>query len=460
MKKLAKLAACGIAVLFASADVASGAWSAPADVTRSQASRFSVAVNARGDEVFVWQVTRGVSPAPRYREQNVIRARVRFRTGRFGRAHTIRLSAGGILPDVAIAADGTAIAVWTEVVRGHYRIMASVRRPGRQLFARRRQIGRTAKLLGALPKIGIDRKGNAVVVWRHGDTFQWSYRRRGHRFGAPRSIRFLATERRLVVDRRGNAHLVLARPQVQRRVRGRLVTTEQAGVFLATRRPGHGFGRRQRVSPVGAPASQPELAVGADGTAAVVWRRSSTGGSESHPGPIQAAVRAPGERFGQVQTVTAAGVAVANRPRVVVTPGGEAVAAWQQLPAVPPPACPDCMQIATSVGPPGGAFGPSSPIAPSRTPGGTEDLSLVGTERGDVFALWTQLIRPGSAGAVAALRAANGSFGAPEPITNPPVPLLGVFGGGGAVASAADRVVAMVLAGTGLARFQAVTWSP
>jgi hypothetical protein len=459
MKKLSRLGACALAIFLVSAGAASGSWSVPTDVTRSQASRFSLAVNARGDQVFVWQVTRAVSPAPRYREQSVIRARVRFRSGKFGRVHTLRSSAGGILPDVALAPDGTAIAVWTEVIRGHYRIVSAARRPGRELFGARREIGRTAKLIGALPEVGFDRNRNAIAVWRHGEVLQWSHRPRGGRFGRPRSIRFLATERRLVVDRRGNTHLVLARPQVQRRVGGRLVTTKQAGIFVTTRRPGHRFGRVRRISPAGAPASQPDLAVGGDGTIVAVWRRSPTGGSESLPGPIQAAARPPGRAFGLVQTLTAFG-GVANDPRVVITPGGETVAAWQQLPGAPPSSCPDCMEIATSVRPPGGAFGPSSSIAPSHTPGGTNDLTLVGTQRGHVFALWTDLIRPGAAGAVAAVRPAGGTFAAPEPITNPPVPLLGVFGGGGAVASAGDRVVATVLAGAGLARFQAVTWSP
>jgi hypothetical protein len=114
-------------------------------------------------------VTRVLSRAPRYRQQTFIRTRLRSRTGSFRRTHTIRRSVGGVLPDVDLAPDGTAIAAWTQLIKGHYRIVASVRRPGRQ-FGRPQQIGRTAKFLGTLPEVAFDRKGNAIVLWRHDDS--------------------------------------------------------------------------------------------------------------------------------------------------------------------------------------------------------------------------------------------------------------------------------------------------
>jgi hypothetical protein len=428
-----------------------GSWSAPANVTSSPASRFSVSVNAHADEAFVWEATRVVSPAPRYREQSFIRARWRSGTGRLGHTYTMRRSAGGILPDVALAPDGTAIAVWTQVIRGHYRIVAAVRRPGREFFGRRRPIGRTAKRIGAMPEVAFDRKGNAIVLWRHDESLQWVYLGRGHGFGRPRSLRVLATERRLYVDRRGNFYVVLASPDVRRRLpNGRYVTRSRAGIFLATRRPGGRFGGPERVSPTGVPASEPDVAIGPDGTVAAVWRRSQTGGTENIPGPIEAAVRPPGGEFGRPQTLTAADVSVANGPRVVITSAGEAVAAWQQLPSAPPSSCPDCMEIDMSVRPPGGSFGPSTLISSPQIPGGVASPWLAGLELGDVFALWVQRVTPDKVGTVSAMRPAGGPFGAAEPISSSPTGLV-------AVASAGNRVTALVTPEPLV--FQVVTWT-
>jgi hypothetical protein len=267
------------------------------------------------------------------------------------------------------------------------------------------------------------------------------YRARRHGFGRPRTLRvgparLRVAEKRLYFDRRGNAYVLLASAGAQRRLpNGRYEITKPAGIFLATRRPRGHFHRPQRVSPAGVPASQPDLAIGPDGTVVAVWRRSETGGPEDLPGPIEAAVRPPQGRFGPPQTLTSAQFSNAISPHVVIIPTGEAVAAWQVLSAGGPSECGDCAEIDVSMRSPGGSFGTGQPIAPQQI--GIDRLSLAGTERGDVFAVWQQLVTPDEEGAVSAMRPPGGMFTTAQPISSSPAGLV-------TVASCGNRVAALV----------------
>ncbi len=414
------------------AAVSAGSFSAPATVTRSEGSRFALAVNAAGEQAFAWEASRVVSPAPRFRQQTFIRIRLRSARGKFGRTITVPRSTGGVLPSIALAADGTTIVAWTQVLGGHIRIAVAVREPGERL-SRRQAIGRTDKFQGALPRPVFDRKGNAIVLWRRSDSLQWVRRGRRHGFGRPRTLRLRPASKRIfigekdvVFDRKGIAYVVLSTPGAQRRLPdGKIEQTAPAGIFLSTARPGRRFGAPRPVSPPG-DASKPQVAVGRDGTVAVVWRRSAIPSAEDLGGPIEAAVRPPGGGFGPAQTLSAAGIRSATNPRIAITRAGEAVAAWQQN---------DDERLVASVRPPGGSFGPGQTISTGPFP---DRLSLAAIERGDVFAIWQQQLATGGVGAVSSVRPAGGTFGAPEPVASK---IAGLFG----VASAGNRVAALVV---------------
>jgi hypothetical protein len=409
-----------------------GPFSAPATVTRSEGSRFALAVNAPGEQAFAWEASRVVSPAPRFRQQTFIRIRLRSASGKFGRTITVPHSTDGVLPSIALAPDGTAIVAWTQMIRRHIRIVVAVREPGHGLGGRR-AIGRTDKFQGALPRPIFDRKGNAIVLWRRSDSLQWVRRARGHGFGRSRTLRLRPASKRIfigekdvVFDRKGIAYVVLSTPGAQRRLPdGRIEQTAPAGIFLSAARPGKRFGAPRPVSPPG-DASNPRVAVGLDSTVAVVWRRSPIPSAEDLGGPIQAAVRRPGGGFGPAQTLSAPAIRSATNPRIAITPTGEAVAAWKQN---------DDEVVAASVRARGGSFGPGQTISTGPVP---DRLSLAAIERGDVFAIWQQQLPSGGIAAVSSVRPVGGTFGAPEPVASG---IAGLFG----VASAGNRVAALVV---------------
>ena len=423
-------------------------FSAPATVTSSKAaSRFAVAVNARGEEAFTWEVTREVSPAPRFRQVTFIRARTRSARGTFGRTVRLRGGTGGLLPSIAVATDGTAIVAWTRTVRGHFRIFASVRRKGGR-FGPGREIGRTDKQFGALPEVEFDRRGNAIVLWRWSDRLQWSFRPRGRGFRAPRTIRVGRAaqrvpiqEKQLAFDRQGNAYIVLASSGRLRRAQGGgIETVVPGGIFLAARRSGGArFGSPRRVSPAGVPASKPQVGPGAGGDVVVVWRDSATPSAEDLRGPILAATVTNG-RAGQPQALTGPGLRAATDPVLGVSPSGEATAAWVQFPlpgSVLGP--PDLDQVAASVRPAGGTFG--LPAVLSGIAVQAQSPFVAVTDRGTAVTLWQE--QTGGTGTlIAAARPQGGVFGPAARVARPAsFPTYGrggnriaaVFGAGSAV---------------------------
>ena len=359
-----------------------------------EGSRFSVAVNVRGEQAFVWEATRVISPAPHFRQLTTVGARLRSASGRFRPAQQLPRSTQAITPDVALAPDGTAIAAWNRVYRGHLRIFAAVRRPGRK-FGRPVLIGRTDKAQGAQPQVELDRRGNAIVLWRWSDRLQWSYRARGHKFRAARTIyvgsasRHGSTDEKfLTFDRHGTAYVAIASSGLRRRLpSGKFVTYVGQGIYLSARRPGSRFGRPRRVSPAGDPGSQPRLAMATGGTGIVIWRAAPTTRTEDLWGPIKA-VAISGRRVGAAQTLTVPAQHGGTEPVVQLTPAGEAVAVWHQFNPIASPAQPVWEQTIASIRPAGGSFGPPVVLSPAGIY--TRRHSLAATDGGEAVVLWEQ----------------------------------------------------------------------
>jgi hypothetical protein len=116
-------------------------------------------------------------------------------------------------------------------------------------------------------------------------------------------------------------------------------------VQAAVAAPGGAFGTPQTLSDAGNSAFSPHVAVDRAGNAVAVWARSD--GQRSR---IQVSVRAAGGAFGSPQTLSASG-AHAFEPRVAMAPGGTAVVVWYRAEGI-------YNRIQAAVRPPGGVFGP------------------------------------------------------------------------------------------------------
>jgi hypothetical protein len=101
------------------------------------------------------------------------------------------------------------------------------------------------------------------------------------------------------------------------------------GLRVAIARPGHTFGRVQRLSRVRSGLGG--VGVTATGRAVVAWRSATTGTSGT---PVQIAIAEPGRRFGVAQTL---GAGRGYGPALTVAPNGTVLVAWLDTPSPPPP---------------------------------------------------------------------------------------------------------------------------
>ncbi|MGB0121187.1 MAG: hypothetical protein WBP55_09580, partial [Solirubrobacterales bacterium] len=167
-------------------------------------------------------------------------------------------------------------------------------------------------------------------------------------------------------------------------------------IQAAVRPPGGSFGTTADLSATGEDAERPQVAIGPDGTATVVWR-----GSDGSNYIIQAATRPPGGSFGAPVDLSAAGQD-AEGQQIAIGPDGTATVIWYRSNGTY-----SIIQSATR--PPGGTF--SAPA----------DLSVTG---GD--ALYPRVAIGPDGTATAVWHRFNGTFNIVQAATRPPG---GSFGG-------------------------------
>lgn len=174
---------------------------------------------------------------------------------------------------------------------------------------------------------------------------------------------------------------------------------DPVGVWLmmvATRRPGHSFGKPRRLSPKPAFVYGQRIDVGPDGTAVASW----TG---NFFGEVDAAVREPGGHWLPSQAVR--GGESAYLPMAAIDSAGRATLVWARRVGKK-------AQVRVSVRPPGGLFGESRPLS-----GAGADASapqIVGNGHGDAAVLWTVFRNHDAVGVDITTRAGGGSFGKPQ----------------------------------------------
>jgi hypothetical protein len=290
----------------------------PSRALLSDGYNVAAAGNRSGLEAFAWVVTTSKFQrnAHGYSGQlSYIRARLRLPDGHLGRARTIsRNDQIAIEPQVAVDARGGVTAVWAQAVNGRVSIVACYRpAPGR--FGPRVVLGRSASFRDAEPKLAVAADGSAIVMWKSGNRLR-AVHGSGGRFSPPQNLP------------NGHDMAIAFGPHG-----GALAAWSNGSgteIDLALARRGHGFGTPGAISPGGSAASQPAIAIGSDGTAVIAWRGSPpAGGAEDLAGPIYAVTRDPRGTRSQPQAVSAAGK-LGRRPELRVGRDDEAILVWQQ----------------------------------------------------------------------------------------------------------------------------------
>ena len=292
-----------------------GAFGTPQVISASGSGAFSahVAVDRAGNAVAVWARNDG--------QRSRIQASVRVAGGSFGTPQTLSASgAHAFEPRVAMAPGGTAVVVWYRAEGVYNRIQAAVRPPGGSFGAVQTL---SAPNQGAFdPQVALDANGGAVAVWRRSDGLRFRIEAAtapaGGTFGAPQVLSAAAADAfdpQVAVNPAGTAVAVWRRAAGLSRVES------------ATRPAGGAFGAAEQVSPADAAALEPRVAVAASGLAVVVWRRAAAASSR-----VLAAVRPANRPFAAPQVLSANGRR-AFEPQIAIDPQTNAYAAWHAFDA-------------------------------------------------------------------------------------------------------------------------------
>jgi hypothetical protein len=350
------------AILHAAVRPAGGAWQAPINLSAAgqNAGAPQVAVNAQGNAVAVWTRFDGTS--------RIVQGAVRP-AGRAWQA-PVDLSAAGqsaVAPQVAVNAQGDAVTVWIRsngtndivqaAVRLHDVAPVDLSATGQDTLA---------------PQVGVDAQGDAVAVWTRSngtnDIVQAAARPAGGAWQAP--ITLSATGQNAVapqvgVDAQGDAVAVWTR------------SNGTNDIVQAAARPAGGTWQAPiTLSAAGQNAVAPQIGVDAQGNAVAVWTRFN--GTNDI---VQAAARPAGGAWQAPVDLSAAGQnAVA--PQVGVDGQGDAVAVWIRSNGIT-----DVVQAAVRSGG-GGAW--QAPINLSAAGQNASDPQVTVNAQGNAVAVWTR----------------------------------------------------------------------
>lgn len=292
---------------------AGGAWTTP--VTLSDAGQNAddpqVAVDTDGDAVAIWRRSDGTN----------IRVQAAARPAGGAWTAPTTISAAG--PDtydagVAVDPDGDAVAVWTQSDGSNIRVQAATRPAGGAWTAP--DTLSTAGRDATAPQVGVDADGDAVAVWRRSDgsnvRAQAATRPAGGTWAAPDTI--------------SDAGQTASEPQVAVGADGTATAAWRANdggdqyVKAATRPAGGAWTTPATLSNPAQTADRPQVAVDATGDTTAVWRQ--TGGGYYR---VTAATRPAGGSWSAADTLSDAGQH-AYLPQVAVDPDGDATAVWHR----------------------------------------------------------------------------------------------------------------------------------
>lgn len=324
-------------------------WTGPEDVGPPAVSGARVAIRANGEAVAVWSaLDRGLVAAVRSPSGDWMRPRLLVRDGAFDDMRAVQ---------VAIADDGTAIAVWAQTRRSPapWVVKASVRPPGGR-FARPVTVARVARATRPEPRLTL-RSGRAAIVWTSGDGAKLVWRtRRGH-FTAPRQMPW-GSEVDAALDRSGRLHVLFARPKSVSDY------CPDNAVWTVSGRRGERFTAPRRVADESAMDLAIEIA--RDGDAIAVWRGFSCDRDQAEPPGatrVRAAIARAGHHFGAPRTLTPDGEAALGT-RLAVGPHGDALVSWESPYVWVPPGTQPRVRAWVAARPAHGRFRAAQPLSP------------------------------------------------------------------------------------------------
>ncbi|HEY0279301.1 MAG TPA: PKD domain-containing protein [Solirubrobacterales bacterium] len=305
--------------------------------------------------------------------------------------------ASGLTEDeVAIAPDGTSVAVWTEEFSIYDDVLYVAERPPGGPWGAPRELSPGGEMIRE-PVVAVDAAGEAVVVWSRGLGLEFaiesSSRPAGGQWGepvelsAPEMTKFEQFGSSIAMDAAGDVVVVWQRGES---VAGSLSVVVEA----AERTAAGAWSAPEQLSAEGKFAQGPKVGIGADGEAVAAWE---SGNGTSYV--VEGASRQVGGIWGS--PVELSGVATtAPDVHLAMNQGGEAVVLWNANGSE--------LQAATRSA--AGLWGPSSRVFAA--PGPFVHPRVAIDPRGDVTALW-EAYDPTAGGTLvqAADRPAGGGWG-------------------------------------------------
>jgi hypothetical protein len=367
---------------------------APVTLSATDSNSFypQVAVAANGDAVAVWEhfVGNGL----------VIEAATRPAGGAWS-APAVLSATTAFDADVAVSPAGDAVAVWTRLTASGDEIAEAATRPVGGTWSAPTPLS-TAPGHVDRPHVGVSVNGSAVAVWTHRfagtETVEASTRSgAGGAWSSPKALSghgvdtFGAT---VGVAGNGDAAAIWSR-----------WTGEDWVIEAATRPAGQArWSPPATLSGLLGAAALPHVALTPRGDAVAIWDRQTAGNGFV----VESATRAAGHTWSAATVLSDPG-GRSRLPQVGVSAGGEAVAIWQRLNA-------DGYGI-EAASRPAGRQRWSAPVPLTSVPG-TTDVRLAVSAHGDAVAIWE---RGGPAGFVIqeAARPTGGAWSAPTTLNAP-----------------------------------------
>jgi hypothetical protein len=293
---------------------AGGAFQAPLPVSQigpgESAGLPKVVFDGHGGAVAVWQFHDGIEPR--------VQAAFRPADGVFGGRQTISLAGhGATSSDVAVDAEGNAIAMWVRSDGTNNRIEAAVR-PAGGSFSMGAPISEAGEAADTPPHAAFDPQGNALVVWGRSDgtnrRAQASFRPTGGDFQP--------------ADTLSAAGRTVGTPEVAFGPNGDAMVVwmqHPATVDAAFRPAGGSFEPATSLSPATHNGWPPKVAFTANSDAHVIWALEDDEGTR-----MVDTARPAGGAFGSFTPLSANGAAVSSQ-FVGVDAAGNGAAAWLQI---------------------------------------------------------------------------------------------------------------------------------
>lgn len=301
----------------------SGSWQAPVTLsnTKDQSSLPQVALDSHGDAVVVWLSFDGSE----YSIETAIRSGL---SGSWQAPVTLRtlgaMTVAEPRPDLAVDAQGDAVAIWQRLHGAEAIVEASSRPAASGSWTTPETLSEEGENLHPA-EVAIDAKGNATAVWEEKETgevaIDAAVRPASGKWEALVTLSAIganANEPRLAVGAQGEAVAVWERFEGEELIEAASRASSGAawGKAVALTKPEGGKGE---------PAGQ-QVAVDGQGDAVVVWSRTNASHDvvEATEGRTSSSVWQP------PVSLSPAGGMVEEQPRVAVNGHGSAVVVWER----------------------------------------------------------------------------------------------------------------------------------